>query len=62
MTQQPNRRRFIQTGSAFVAAVSFGAVPKRASAFSLEKIRTAHIGVGGMGALRFGFNCQPPEC
>ncbi len=50
MTQQPNRRRFIQTGSAFVAAVSFGAVPKRASAFSLEKIRTAHIGVGGMGA------------
>lgn len=50
MTQHVNRRRFIQTGSAIFAAASLGTMPKRATAFSLEKIRTAHIGVGGMGA------------
>jgi predicted dehydrogenase len=50
MVQRINRRRFVQTGSALFAAASFGSFPKRTIAFSLEKLRTAHIGVGGMGA------------
>jgi predicted dehydrogenase len=48
MPNQVNRRSFVQMGSAFVAAplISF---PRRTTCLSLEKLRTAHIGVGGMG-------------
>lgn len=43
-----SRRRFLQTGSVALAAA---ALPMPASAFSANaKLRTAHIGVGGMGA------------
>lgn len=50
MTPFINRRHFVQFGSACLAA-PLGLTPnrKRSTTGSLEKLRTAHIGVGGMG-------------
>ena len=53
MSTELHRRNFLKTGSAFVAASSIGLLPcrrVRATSRSLEKLRTAHVGVGGMGA------------
>lgn len=59
MSRKLSRRRFLQTSTAIAAASSFGpSVVNGSRAFSkkrpltkrLEKLRTAHIGVGGMGA------------
>lgn len=42
------RRQFIKFGSASLT-IPLSGLPKRAPTSSLEKLRTAHIGVGGMG-------------
>ncbi len=47
-----HRRRFLKTGSALLAATSMRMQPRHvhSNSRSLEKLRTAHIGVGGMGS------------
>lgn len=49
MPRKIYRRQFVQLGSAFMAA-PLVSLPKRSTTRSLEKLRTAHIGVGGMGS------------
>ena len=54
-----DRRRFLKSSALFAgAAVGFSGVStafaKRSPTRSLEKLRTAHIGVGGMGASDLG--------
>ena len=48
MLRSLNRRSFVQIGSASLAAPVLS-LPKWPTTLSLEKLRTAHIGVGGMG-------------
>ena len=52
MSSRIQRRNFLRTGAAAVGAATLPfSRPRRVRAhrFSLEKLRTAHIGVGGMG-------------
>ncbi len=48
-----SRRQFLKIGTSALVVPLLG-LPKRGSEASLEKIRTAHIGVGGMGASDLG--------
>ncbi len=58
MSFQIPRRQFIQTAAGLTAAA---ALPRRVrTGRSLEKLRTAHIGVGGMGASDLGSIASHP--
>ncbi len=57
ISRKLGRRQFIQSTSTIaVAAAMPGSI--RAGQ-SIEKLRTAHIGVGGMGGSDLAFNCFP---
>ena len=52
MSYHLHRRNFLRAGSALVGGVSLGLATSRrvrANSLTLEKLRTAHVGVGGMG-------------
>ena len=52
MSYHLHRRNFLRAGSALVGTASLGLATSRrvrASSLTLEKLRTVHIGVGGMG-------------
>lgn len=56
-----DRRSFVQFGSAAIVAPSLFSLAKRNSTFSVEKLRTAHIGVGGMGKSDLGSVASHPS-
>ena len=56
MSSQTSRRRFLKSAATFAGSFPMlGGLPlKRPATLSLDKLRTAHIGVGGMGKSDLG--------
>ena len=56
MSSQTSRRRFLKSAATFAGSFPMlGGLPlKRPTTLSLDKLRTAHIGVGGMGKSDLG--------